>query len=159
MSAPDELADHLAEVAAQLVVRVRDGEPDDNAAWLRDQVRPDQFEALCFVLAAAVPHGPRGPSWLTLTAWTRKSPPGYVDDIAVERACKGEPMELSRAEVQAAVEILARRGLSDGAIAKTLGLSTRTVLRRRGRPQAVDDTVHRSPRETSRETSGRRSVA
>lgn len=147
--ASDDLVDPLAEIAAQLVGRVRDDEPEANLRWLRSQIQPEQYEALCFVLAAAVP---RAPSWLTLTAWTRVTPPGSVDEIAVERACQGDPIELNRAEVQAAVEILARRGMNDRAIARTLGVSSRTVFRRRGHPQAVDSVIHRSLRETSRET-------
>ncbi len=39
--------------------------------WLRSQVRPEQYEALLVVLAAAVP---TNQTWLELTAWTTGAP-------------------------------------------------------------------------------------
>jgi hypothetical protein len=64
----EEYADRLAEVAAELVVRVRDEGPNDNAAWLR-MALPDRAarDHLLFVLAAAVPDDR---PWMHLTAWT-----------------------------------------------------------------------------------------
>lgn len=62
----DEYADHLAEVAQELVVRVRDDDPEANNRWLAtltDRERRD----LLIVLAAAVPDDR---PWLHLTAWT-----------------------------------------------------------------------------------------
>ena len=76
----DALADRLAEVAISGAVRARDDEPDANLRWLRAHVRPEEYEALIFVLFAAVPIEV---SWSLLTEWTRK--PGGPDTIkAVE---------------------------------------------------------------------------
>jgi hypothetical protein len=61
--------DRLAEVAIGGAVRVRDDDPEANLRWLRAQVRPDEYEALIFVLFAAVPIEV---SWSTLTEWTHK---------------------------------------------------------------------------------------
>lgn len=65
----DERADRLAEVAVELVVRVRDEAPDANWRWLLSRL-PDPLdrEALSFVLAAAVPVDM---PWMTLTHWAR----------------------------------------------------------------------------------------
>lgn len=63
----DDYADHLATIAQELVVRVRDDDPEANARWLAtltDRERRD----LLIVLAAAVPDDR---PWLHLTAWTR----------------------------------------------------------------------------------------
>ena len=69
----DEYADRLAEVAAELVVRVRDEGPADNAAWLSTALpNPADRDNLLYVLAAAVPDDR---SWLALTAWTRATGP------------------------------------------------------------------------------------
>jgi hypothetical protein len=63
----DTYADQLAEVAAQLAVRVRDDDPQANARWLNATLpNPDDRYALCFVLAAAVPDDR---PWKALTAW------------------------------------------------------------------------------------------
>ncbi|TDC33122.1 hypothetical protein [Micromonospora sp. KC213] len=64
---PDEYADRLAEVGAELVVRVRDEGPQDNRTWLHTAL-PEQAdrEALLYVLAAAVPDDR---PWVDLTAW------------------------------------------------------------------------------------------
>lgn len=88
----DDYADRLAEVAAELVVRVRDDNPQANARWLA-AVLPDPADrdALLYVLAAAVPDDR---PWLHLTAWTRRTPApsaallaerfGDLDAIAAE---------------------------------------------------------------------------
>lgn len=68
MTDHDAYVDRLAEVAAQLVVRVRDDDPTANDRWLRAMLpNPADRTALCFVLAAAVPDDR---SWLSLTEWT-----------------------------------------------------------------------------------------
>lgn len=69
----DERADRLAAVAVEMVVRVRDDDPDSNRDWLLSAL-PDAFdrEALSFVLAAAVPDDR---TWRQLTAWTRRRRP------------------------------------------------------------------------------------
>ena len=57
--------------------------------------------------------------------------PGYVDEIAVERACMGDPVTLTRSEVWAAVERLRGRGLCGGQIARRLhrdGIVVRRIL-------------------------------
>lgn len=62
--------DELARIAAQLVARVRDVEPDANARWLASELpNPGDWWRLCFVLAAAVPDGA---PWRDLTAWTQQ---------------------------------------------------------------------------------------
>jgi hypothetical protein len=47
--------------------------------------------------------------------------PDLVDQIAVERACAGEPVRLTAAEVTAAVDRLRARGLTYAAIGRRLG--------------------------------------
>jgi hypothetical protein len=62
-------ADQLARLAVELVVRLRDDNPDANARWLAAQLPdPGDWFRLAFVLAAAVP---TDRSWSHLTAWTR----------------------------------------------------------------------------------------
>lgn len=61
--------DHLARLAVELVVRIRDDEPSANARWLAAHLPdPGDWFRLAFVLAAAVPDDR---SWHALTAWTR----------------------------------------------------------------------------------------
>jgi hypothetical protein len=60
-------ADRLAEVAVQLVARVRDDDPISNGRWLQAATSFDDRWALLFVLAAAVPVDV---PWRHLTAWT-----------------------------------------------------------------------------------------
>lgn len=68
----DDYADRLAEIAAQLAVRVRDDTPDEVGAWLREQLpNPSDWWALTFVLAAAVP---LDRPFSHLTAWARINP-------------------------------------------------------------------------------------
>lgn len=64
--------DHLTKIARELVTRVRDEGPDDNATWLTRKlpVAGDWFR-LAFVLAAAIPDDR---TWTELTAWTRPEP-------------------------------------------------------------------------------------
>ncbi|MEU6628352.1 hypothetical protein ABZ905_08670 [Streptomyces parvus] len=58
---------------------------------------------------------------------------GDVDLVAVERAAslRGDCPELQPAEVLEAVRVMAGRGMSDVAIGRRLGLSDKTVMRRR----------------------------
>lgn len=70
MTATDDRADQLAQVAAGLACRVRDESAEANAKWLADQLpEPGDWWELCFALAAAVP---LDRSWLQLTSWTVK---------------------------------------------------------------------------------------
>jgi hypothetical protein len=55
--------------------------------------------------------------------------PLYVDPVAVERACSGDPVRLTRTELLAAVDVLAGRGLGCGRIARRLGRDFNTVMR------------------------------
>ncbi len=93
---PDELADRLAEIGAQLVARVREDDPEAYLRWLRAMVAPGELEALCIVLAAAVP---TNQTWLQLTAWTsgetspRLRPCGTLAAYARHRARRQQPCE------------------------------------------------------------------
>lgn len=63
----------LAQIATQLISRIRDDEPAANAAWLTGLLPdPADWFRLAFVLAAAVPDDR---SWRQLTAWTWKALP------------------------------------------------------------------------------------
>lgn len=60
---------------------------------------------------------------------------GDVDTVAVDRAVSGHPpARLTSGEIDAAVAILTRRGLSAPAIARRIGVAERTVVRHRSRP-------------------------
>lgn len=67
METPDERAERLAQIAVELVTRVRDEPPEANWRWLLATL-PDPLdrEALSFVLAAAVP---TDQPWTHLTRW------------------------------------------------------------------------------------------
>jgi len=57
----------LTEIAAQLVARVREDDPEANGRWLAAVLRePGDWFRLAFVLAAAVPDDQ---TWTQLTAW------------------------------------------------------------------------------------------
>lgn len=63
----DEHADRLAEIAVELVHRVRDYGPEDNGRWLaRKLPGAGDWFALAFVLACAVPDDR---TWRSLTQW------------------------------------------------------------------------------------------
>lgn len=72
----DDYADRLAEVATELVVRVRDDDPEANLRWLGAALDDRQRLDLLFVLAAAVPDDQ---PWHHLTAWV--SAPRRVPDV------------------------------------------------------------------------------
>ena len=121
----------LEQIADELRFRVRDAYPEENAAFVKAALPdPEDWLRLAFVLAIATP---ANREWSSLTAWARdpKPDPLHVDEIAVERACRGERIPLNRAELTAAIERLNRRGLGSRAIAERLGVSARTVVRRR----------------------------
>lgn len=67
----------LAEIAAQLVGRVRGDGPEANARWLAAMLPdPADWWALCFVLAAAVPDDRR---WSELVGWVTHGDVAPVD--------------------------------------------------------------------------------
>ncbi len=53
----------------------------------------------------------------------------YLDEIAIERACYGDRVELTVQERAEAVRVLWRRGLSAKQIGEVLGVSMRTAQR------------------------------
>lgn len=58
-------------------------------------------------------------------------PDEYVDEIAVERACRGDTVRLTRAEIVAAVRRMYRAGHTPSAISRQLGVrysAVRTYL-------------------------------
>lgn len=55
----------------------------------------------------------------------------YVDEIAVERACYGDPVTLTVRERAIAVARLTARGLSAREVGRRLGLAARSVQRYR----------------------------
>jgi hypothetical protein len=62
----------LAQIATMLAARIRDDDPQANAAWLAEHLPdPGDWFRLAFVLAAAVPDDR---TWGELTAWTRPRP-------------------------------------------------------------------------------------
>lgn len=69
MADADVLADRLAEVAIELMCRVRDDDPRANARWLQAVIGPEELPALAIVLAAAIPVDR---PWLELTSWSRE---------------------------------------------------------------------------------------
>ncbi len=64
----DDRADRLAEIAVELVTRVRDEAPTDVHRWLRHEMDGEDWMGLAVVLAAAVPDDR---SWHTLTRWAQ----------------------------------------------------------------------------------------
>jgi hypothetical protein len=68
--------DRLARIAQDLVVRVRDDDPQANARWLASVTSGEERWALLFVLAAAVPDDM---TWTELTEWTQYRVDGGVD--------------------------------------------------------------------------------
>jgi hypothetical protein len=65
---PEEHADRLAEIAVDLVTRVRDEAPAEVHRWLRDEMEGEDWMALAIVLAAAIPDDR---SWDCLTRWAQ----------------------------------------------------------------------------------------
>jgi hypothetical protein len=88
------------------------------------------------------------------TGHGRRGPYSDVDEIAVQRAIRGDPpARLNSGEITAAVTWLTLRGLSAAVIAGRLGVTPRTVTRARARVRlsnghsaAVDSEVRRGHR-------------
>lgn len=65
----DAAVTRLVSVAQQLAARVRDDDPVANQRWLHAMLPdPAEREALCYILAAAVPDDR---SWTELTGWAQ----------------------------------------------------------------------------------------
>lgn len=135
--------DELERIAAQLVDRVRTDDPDDNAQWLATVCpHPHHWWELCFALASAV-HAD-GKTWRELTRWTRvtasDAPAGMrrdVDEVAVERAMRGEQLTLTADEYIEAVERLAQRGLTPTEVGRVLGAKPRDISRLMAKAKAA----------------------
>lgn len=87
---------------------------------------------------ASIPH--RTTRGFCLRAPKSRDP--YVDEIAVERACAGDPVVLTVAERAEAVRRLTERGMVAHEIAKRLRVAPRTVVRyrrRTGNPSAATE--------------------
>lgn len=63
----DEKAEQLAQIAMELMVKVRDEAPEVVHRWLASVIDPADWMGLAIVLACAVPDDR---SWKELTAWT-----------------------------------------------------------------------------------------
>jgi hypothetical protein len=85
----DELADKLAELACQLVARVREDDPQANQRWLHLLTTPEEREAMLYILAAAVPVDQ---PWSHLTAWRRTKAPEDPAVIAERRRILNESL-------------------------------------------------------------------
>lgn len=94
----DERADRLAEIAVELVVRVRDDEPNAVHRWLRAVVADNDMMALAVILAAAVPEDR---TWDQLTSWVRlreygDGRPDTAEKIALRRAALDQALNGGR---------------------------------------------------------------
>jgi DNA-binding NarL/FixJ family response regulator len=81
---------------------------------------------------------------------------GLIDDIAVERAAKGERVPLTKAERDRAIRRMDRRGVAWRVIAEQFGVSVKTVKRALVEPRPVQAAITevRSTRGAAGETSG-----
>lgn len=79
--------------------------------------------------AVAAYYRRRNPKGQLLRSPRDRSP--HVDEIAVARACHGEPVELTVAERGEAIRRLSRQGLPAREIALRLRMNPRTVQRHR----------------------------
>ena len=100
------------------------------------QTTPAERIAAAAARAQAARHGWAPPSWwddIDTDPGPATSEPGGadLDEVAIERAMAGEPVDLSPAEQAEAVRRLTARGLSVRQIADRLRTSGRTVSRRR----------------------------
>lgn len=134
MRTPEELVPH----AMLLVGAVRDGGPSEVREVLH-RLDPDDLPGLAVVLAAMVDPG-KPPS--ELLGWVPDElpqqialwdcgPEDLLDRVAIERACKGERVELTKDERLEVVRRLHADGVSDTGIAKRLHASSTTVARLR----------------------------
>lgn len=71
---------------------------------------------------------------------------GLIDDIAVERAAKGERIPLTKAERDRAIRRMARRGVTYQVMAAHFGVSTKTVRRALTEPRPVQTRLGEHPR-------------
>jgi hypothetical protein len=85
----EDAEDRLAELALELIGRVRDDAPDDNARWLLNATTEEERWGLLFALAAAVP---QDRTWRQLTAWLRLAPCG-TPAAAKRHRYRGEPLD------------------------------------------------------------------
>lgn len=69
--------------------------------------------------------------WRNRTRRRAQTRTPYVDPIAVERACAGDRVRLTRAERRTAVATLHGRGLTARTISTRLGITPRSVQRHR----------------------------
>lgn len=122
----EDRADRLAEIALEMAERVRSELPEDVADWLMSVTdERDRFDLL-FVAVAPL----QRKNWMRGTAWLRRREED-VDEVAVMRACNGEPLRLNRREQAAAVAKLTSRGVSAKRIGELLRISSRQVSRLR----------------------------
>lgn len=130
--------DRLAELAVELAVRVRREDPDDVADWLLAATSERDRWQLLFAQAAVGPVTAEG--FRRAKAWAARAAdaqPEIVDEIAVERACNGEPIALTRTELLVAVHKLTDRGLGSREIAARLRTNQRQVTRFRSEGRAA----------------------
>lgn len=67
-----------------------------------------------------------------------RNDPDDIDEIAVERAIAGDvTIRLRSPEIALAVAVLTRRGFSQAAVARRIGVSSRTVARHCARRKAT----------------------
>jgi len=120
--------DRIAQLALEFAGRIRLHDPDDVADWYRALTEQEQW-ALTFTLGAVAPTTEA--TFRFAKRWAAKAVENreYVDDIAVERACRGEAIQLNRLEKAAAVKRLARRGVSVHVTEKLIGVHARTIRR------------------------------
>jgi hypothetical protein len=130
--------DRLAELACEFADRVGHDDPEDNLAWLLQNAPTERdLVEVCFTLAAPLSRL----SWIRMMARRNTvTDDGIVDEIAVERACRGEHVPLTLTERRAVVETLLRRStrtpLTAREIANRSGMSVRQVVRVRNRDVA-----------------------
>lgn len=85
--------DRLTSVAAQLVARVHDDDPDANAAWLEVVTDAEERRALPYVLAAMVP---TDKTVGELLAWTRRPAPRGGRVIAIDERAGEDTLARAR---------------------------------------------------------------
>jgi hypothetical protein len=123
----DAYADRLAEVATELVVRVRDDDPEATGRWL-NTLTATEWRDLLVVLAAAVPDDR---PWLHLTAWTvGPRPPAAPQPCGTAAAAKrhrdhGEPVDRACREAEREDWRLRKRDQRARARATTCTTTTR----------------------------------
>jgi len=77
--------EELEQVAQELMLRVRDYDPEDNQRWLTFRLPdPADWFRLCFVLACAVPDDR---TWRELTAWADGPPVPATAEVQALQPC------------------------------------------------------------------------